>query len=320
MSCGLYSGWKALSRLLQLKMLGALPNTANPDPRKVRKKTRRRPVPEPYLAVAPRPVTNVPMASTSALILPSTYVRSLHSTPSPNPRRRRPSNIQRPSSSSLGESTAPQARGYAAGLLAPPAVMPAAQGRTSASPTPQIRGGYAAHLLSPPTIMPGGRSALPLVPPVVPVGRTSPRPASSRRLPVPQNMNANSSETLLPQSDEPATFQLEPWQQPQQRRRRLVNRETSMRRRLTVSSAEEGRAMIARGASVRRTNVWDCELGWGGISDSSRTRDTGRGPAAIPVSNYVQLARSARVLADRQRLDRRGESSPAVRSCVGTSR
>ena len=42
------------------------------------------------------------------------------------------------------------------------------------------------------------------------------------------------------------------------RRRRIVRGEDGARRRLTVTSREEGRAMgLARGASMRRVNVWD---------------------------------------------------------------
>lgn len=48
----------------------------------------------------------------------------------------------------------------------------------------------------------------------------------------------------------------------QRRRQRIVRGETGggLSRRLTVSSREEGRAMgLARGASMRRLNVWDGE-------------------------------------------------------------
>lgn len=52
-------------------------------------------------------------------------------------------------------------------------------------------------------------------------------------------------------------------QQPQRRRRRVVTGDNNeegggVRRRLTVSSREEGRALgVARGASMRRRNLWD---------------------------------------------------------------
>lgn len=48
----------------------------------------------------------------------------------------------------------------------------------------------------------------------------------------------------------------------QRRRRRIVRGEGgAIARRPTVSSREEGRALgLARGASMRRTNVWDGEL------------------------------------------------------------
>ena len=52
------------------------------------------------------------------------------------------------------------------------------------------------------------------------------------------------------------------------RRRRIVRGDDGPRRRLTVSSREEGRAIgLARGASMRRVNVWD------GKSCSSRYRN-----------------------------------------------
>jgi len=47
---------------------------------------------------------------------------------------------------------------------------------------------------------------------------------------------------------------------PQRRRRRIVRGEDggTLARRLTVTSREEGRALgLARGASMRRLNVWD---------------------------------------------------------------
>jgi hypothetical protein len=54
----------------------------------------------------------------------------------------------------------------------------------------------------------------------------------------------------------------EPAPVPQRRRRRIVRGEEAggLARRLTVTSREEGRAIgLARGASMRRLNVWDGE-------------------------------------------------------------
>lgn len=66
-------------------------------------------------------------------------------------------------------------------------------------------------------------------------------------------------------SGEPSqqTQQQQQQQQPQRRRRRVVTGDNNeenrgTRRRLTVSSREEGRALgVARGASMRRRNLWD---------------------------------------------------------------
>ncbi|WOO78785.1 RING-H2 finger protein ATL5 [Vanrija pseudolonga] len=189
---------------------------------RTRKKAKARdgPVPEPYLALAPRPLLATPPAPdpvTANLILPSTYVR-----------RTRPSSAG-PSSNAHAPSPNWPAQQYAAGLLAPPAIMPRRQGG-AAAPTPppqqqQQRGGYAANWASPPAIMPGGSAASSSMQ----TGRSVARPGI-------------------------------PGERAQRRRGgRVVNQEgSSLARRLTVTSREEGRAIgLSRGASMRRVNLWD---------------------------------------------------------------
>ncbi|KAL1409866.1 hypothetical protein Q8F55_003865 [Vanrija albida] len=190
-------------------------------PRKTRKKPRQRdgPVPEPYLALAPRPVLSAPPDPdpvAASLILPSTYVR-------------RTRGGSRPSSGAgLGRAPSParplvggSGGAYAANLLAPPSIVPR-RGSAAQTQTQTRREGYAANWASPPAIMPGGSAASSSMQ----TGRSVPRPG------VPGQ---------------------------QRRRGRVVNQEgSSLARRLTVTSREEGRAIgLSRGASMRRVNLWD---------------------------------------------------------------
>ena len=222
----------------------------SPAPRKARKKPKitpaglsstpkvHGPIPTPYLALAPSPLTTVastptpytfPTTTQSSLVLPSTYKRGKQS-----PLSLAPSN-----SSNAGPSTS--RTGYAAGLLAPPTIMPGGQ----AAP-PRVQGG------AEPALGARRRSAE-----RVGVG-------GSRREDRLRNMeSANASMSSLGQLGQILESEQMPEEQnaplPQRRRRRIVREESGgLTRRPTVNSREEGRALgLARGASMRRLNVWD---------------------------------------------------------------
>ncbi|BEI87793.1 uncharacterized protein CcaverHIS019_0105110 [Cutaneotrichosporon cavernicola] len=186
-----------------------------------------RPIQEPYLVTAPPSSLRTPPSDDTGLILPSTYARSL-----------------RPP---LTSNASGSGRSYAANFLSPPAIMamPSAS-RPLSYPGPSR--GYAASLISPPAIMPGGRPNEPLQ-----YGRTTPR----GRLGSHPNI---SQPSLRPTSSNPSPNEGERPRTPT-RRRRLRAVQESIRRRPradTVNSVEEGRALgLARGASMRRVNVWD---------------------------------------------------------------
>ncbi|ORY35662.1 hypothetical protein BCR39DRAFT_511374 [Naematelia encephala] len=202
------------------------------------------PIPKPYLALAPKPISNITqpveqLRSTgdSRLILPSTYVRGSTST-------------------SGSGSPIPQ-----------PASFPAPS-----------KPKYANQLLSPPTIMPGGQPLAPRVQgaPSGESGGGRPRRAgmggrrrSEERL---REIGAANVSMLSlgylgrimesdPQEEAAMaeardTIASQP--PPERRRRRIVRGETGIVRRPTVSSREEGRALgLARGASMRRINLWE---------------------------------------------------------------
>ncbi|WVQ85829.1 hypothetical protein IAT38_007997 [Cryptococcus sp. DSM 104549] len=248
-----------------------LPPTSTPSPH---------PVPQPYLALAPSPVSSLSQSAIdqragpgqSQLVLPSSYVRG------------QPSG----SGSGGGQATAggsgePSGGGGAGGSRPSTAAGQTQRKKKSAR--------YAAGLLSPPTIVPGGSSAAPRVQHTAqpsrraagtPTGgarrndiRTNPAGSSSRaRL---TDLSAiNASLTSLGQlgqilesdpvpdgqaADAAAAAAERAEQRAQRRRRRIVRGEREgegLSRRPTVTSREEGRALgLARGASMRRTNVWD---------------------------------------------------------------
>lgn len=226
------------------------------------------PMPTPYLAIAPLPVSSMSQgridqlsgASRTGMVLPSSYTRpslpQTHSAPGP--------------SRSTGPSPSPdptRRRKYAAGLLAPPAIMPGGQaatpriqGRTSPAPGPPLssrrrsaeRVGVGGP--SPPVILPAGASG----------GQapTTRRRSEDRLRELGQVNSSMMSLGLLGQ-----IMETDPTQQQEQvppsggRRRRVVRGEQGLARRATVSTREEGRALgVARGASMRRTNVWDGKL------------------------------------------------------------
>jgi hypothetical protein len=223
------------------------------------------PIPQPYLAVAPAPVSTISRsalnelasASQTQLILPSSYTRS------------------RNARASVPDGETP---GLASTSTSPPPLQ-----------APAPRRGYAAGLLAPPSIMPGGSSAIPRIQgdgptPQIPRRRSAERvgvggggTGAERRRRGEERLRdvgaVNASVTSLGQlgqileSDptDPASNQAGAGGAAgpaQRRRQRIVRGETGggLSRRLTVSSREEGRAMgLARGASMRRLNVWDGE-------------------------------------------------------------
>lgn len=169
-------------------------------------------------------------------------------------------------------------KGYAAGLLAPPAIMPGGsvampriQGRISptqmATTAPANRRRSAErlnnHASGQVVTIATASTANP------PIGRTGigTRQRSEERLRDIGQVNASMMslghlgqilETDPPNVVAPVEEETEPG--PTRRRRRVVRGEQGLARRPTVSSREEGRALgIARGASMRRTNVWDGE-------------------------------------------------------------
>lgn len=222
------------------------PKTTTPGPFSAAAPIIQGPIPQPYLALAPSSVTSFtastpytfPTPARSTLVLPSNYKRG------------------KPSSASLTSST------------------PSNTGPSN------LRNQYGAGLLAPPTIMPGGQSAQPRIQTVAAPPQTARRRTAERvgvggrrsedRLRDVAVANASmSSLDQVPQIQETERIQEEtvealapaqtPAQQPQRRRRRIVRgEEGGLTRRLTVTTREEGRALgLARGASMRRLNVWD---------------------------------------------------------------
>ncbi|CAK9786372.1 unnamed protein product [Cutaneotrichosporon oleaginosum] len=203
---------------------GSRPRGAQtPSRRKPKKKPR--PIPEPYIVTAPPSALRAAAPDDAGLVLPSTYLQSMRNAPA--------SSSGRPS--------------YAANFISPPTIMATPQApRPPPSPGPSR--GYAANLLSPPAIMPGGRAGEPLQ---QGQGRSTPQRG---RL----GSHAHASQANL----RPASPNLHPERPttPTRRPRRRVVQESIRRRQRsdTVNSVEEGRAIgLARGASMRRVNLWD---------------------------------------------------------------
>ncbi|RXK41731.1 hypothetical protein M231_00966 [Tremella mesenterica] len=190
------------------------------------------PIPEPFLALAPSPVTSrpsselyaAPVASSSTLVLPSTYTRpGQNSSPGPSTQVLRPL-----------EGTS---RRHAAGLLSPPAIMP---------------GNQPSGLQVPPTCQ-RRRSAERVG---RPIGWGEGRGRSEEYLR--DVMSGNHSNTSLGQLGQIVENDNQASAPAQRRRRRIVRDDGGLSRRPTVTSREEGRAIgLARGASMRRFNVWD---------------------------------------------------------------
>lgn len=190
------------------------------------------------------------------MVLPSSYARS---SPYPSTSLAGPSRDIQPS---------PRRRKYAAGLLSPPAIMP---GGTSA--TPRIQGRYSPAQGAPPNPrrrsadrLGTGASTQPVVLPVGGRNGTATRQRSTDRLR--ELGQANPSMMSLGQLGQiMESDPIQPAAPPAaegadgaggRRRRRVVREDGARQRRLTVSTREEGLALgVARGASMRRTNVWD---------------------------------------------------------------
>jgi hypothetical protein len=203
----------------------------NPAPKAKRKKAKptptpdpNRPIPQPYLALAPRPLSSQARQEISnpSLVLPSSY------------RRPTTSQSQRPDAGPSTSRRREEGERFVSGLLAPPTVRAGASTSTGTRPAE---------------------------------GR---RRTDRLRQTGQGHAAGNASMTSLGQlgrimeSDTPGQGQGDDRNPtPAPRRRRRIVREVEdegagLSRRLTVSSREEGRAIgLARGASMRRLNVWD---------------------------------------------------------------
>ncbi|WVR08487.1 hypothetical protein IAU60_005542 [Kwoniella sp. DSM 27419] len=220
------------------------------------------PIPKPYLALAPTPISSLSPAAidqmaSSPMILPSSFIRSTD-----NLRLGSATDQRRGGNAEAGPSTS-QTR------------------LVESRPATASRGKYVSNLLSPPTIIPGGTSSTPRIQSAQPPAPINPRRRSADRTRrstehLREMAAGNPSMTSLghlgrimesdPQvqsqaEQEAALVQARESLQADRRRRRIVRGGESgatVARRLTVSSREEGRAIgLARGASMRRTNVWD---------------------------------------------------------------
>ncbi|KAK8850395.1 hypothetical protein IAR55_004313 [Kwoniella newhampshirensis] len=212
------------------------------------------PVPRPYLALAPSPVSTLSpsaidqLASAAQLVLPSSYLRSSNSPSATfNDAGAGPSRPTTASGNAVGAGNGGRRSRYAAGLLSPPTIVPG-----GSSSTPRIQGQQV-------PANPRRRSADRDRPGQLSVRRSEERLRNLHQA----NPSMSSLGQLgqifesgrlpdMPEEERPVTSQ-------QRRRRRIVRNEAGgLTRRPTVSSREEGRALgLARGASMRRTNVWD---------------------------------------------------------------
>jgi len=225
-------------------------------------------MPTPYLATAPLPVSSMSQGridqlagtSRSGMVLPSSYARpplpQTHSSPGPS---RPPDSAPSPAPT--------RRRKYAAGLLAPPAIMPGGQ-----AATPRMQG-QAGSALGPPLssrrrsadrVGVGGAPS----PVIIPAGGASGLGTASRRRSEDRlrdlgqvNSSVMSLGLLGQIMETDPTPEEAPVPPSGRRRRRVVRGEQGSTRRATVTSREEGLALgLARGASMRRTNVWDGEV------------------------------------------------------------
>lgn len=227
-------------------------------------------------------------ASTSQLVLPSSYLRS-----SQNATASQNTSINT-SNQSLRPTNHSSPYGLSGASTSTLALAPLGSGPSSTSLYPTsssgigTRGGYAAGLLSPPSIMPGGQALPPRIqgqgdPTQTSFQHQHARKKSAERVGVggsrrdertPRTSNNNLQQLTSSGGGAVANFstvslghlgqimEADPVEEessaPGRRRRRIVRGDTGLRRRLTVSSREEGAAVgLARGASMRRLNVWD---------------------------------------------------------------
>ncbi|OXG34213.1 hypothetical protein C367_00821 [Cryptococcus neoformans Ze90-1] len=251
-----------------------------------------RPIPRPYLALAPSPISSMSPSAADRMILPSHFIRQSQVQSQSQGHQVQPAAEAGPGPSTstftlnaAGSSVQPQAHAQAE---------PQGKGKGKEKGKKK-RTRYASGLLSPPAVVPGGTPGVPRVQVYSQPGKRRNRnpnagaetagirtgaglgvsrdgPSASRtRLDTLQTHNP--SQISLGQlgqvlNSDPASYDTpgEPpqqAQQPQRRRRRVVTGDTNeegggLRRRLTVSSREEGRALgVARGASMRRRNLWD---------------------------------------------------------------
>ncbi|WVQ70603.1 hypothetical protein IAR50_000122 [Cryptococcus sp. DSM 104548] len=233
-----------------------LPPSTSPTPGPSTSQDLLRPVPRPYLARAPSPISNTPHNRLAEMVLPSSFPR-----PQPGP-----------STQILEGAAAPAGRDGTAGP---------ARGQKKKKGSR-----YAQGLLAPPSIVPGGVPAAPRVQHQQNrdrrrgedrLGRHAGGTTSQTRLQELPNQSQTSLGHLILGSD-PVAVEQDP---PPRRRRRIVRGEgeEGLRRRVTVSSREEGRALgVARGASMRRRNVWD------EIPDQM-AQETGEPPPPFPFPN-----------------------------------
>ena len=247
--------------------------------RKPRKKQKARPagaspiptpnVPQPYLAVAPSPVSSMSKSRIDEL---SNKPRNIMFLPSSFPRPA-PLDTAGLSSDAAGPSTRPSERRqmYATGLMAPPAIMPGGQ-----SATPRVQGSTTPlqdiRRRSADRVGVGTQDGFRVI--SRPATATANRRRSEERLrdigaanasimslgvlgqileAEPANRNAN---------QQPPNSQQQPTAAAHvqgRRRRRVVRNDAVVTpRRQTVRTREEGVALgIARSASTRRVNVWD---------------------------------------------------------------
>ncbi|WWC65371.1 uncharacterized protein I303_107989 [Kwoniella dejecticola CBS 10117] len=251
------------------------------------------PIPTPYLALAPTPNSSLSSstidqlaatASSSNLILPSSYIRS-----SQERRNRSTPNLRDEGENEAGPSVN---RNSNSNAYANANTSDVALNRPISNQGQLRQQKYVTSLLSPPMIIPGGTSATPRIQGVGSTSHQQPPPNTRRRSSEQREraaaaatrrrsheqlrelVNGNPSLTSLgqlgqilesgqlPEENEDGNGLSQAQQDvqtAQRRRRRIVRGDgTGIARRLTVSSREEGRAIgLARGASMRRTNVWD---------------------------------------------------------------
>lgn len=226
-----------------------------------------RPIPQPYLARAPKPISSfsstrldAQLPTSSHLVLPSSY--------------RRPATAQGTiSTGDAGPSTArnrdrDREQRFANGLLAPPAIRAGANTSHRNRPvSPSGAAGAPTPAAAAPAPTAGRRRQMERNQAIRGLGAGNPSMTSLGHLG--RILEADPTVAAIPEERISGTGQAQGQGQgvtaPNTRRRRRIVRgdedSPGVSRRLTVTSREEGRAIgLARGASMRRLNVWDGEL------------------------------------------------------------